>query len=270
MDSQKDSLKWDAMQRMEEIERLLYWQGSVGRQELALRFKLSNPQTTAILKKYSELNPGKIALNQSTKRYEVDDSIKNLFYQPSFEDLISKSAELNLNAIALEPPSRRADLSIVREISRATMNEKSIEITYHSKDNPEGLFRVITPHSFVNTGKRTHVRAWCHLRRDYRDFVIGRISKTGKTGLAGKGILEDDAWNTKVILKLKANPELPTEVQKLIEMDFEMEDGIREIKVRQAMLLYYLGLYDLQPSKKRDQNILQDVVLADCSVLKFI
>lgn len=266
----KTNLKWDVLQRMEEIERLLYWQGSLSRQELALRFNLSNPQTTSILKQYAEMNLGKIALNNSTKRYEVDDEVTNLFYQPSFEDLASHCDGLNIHAFTLEVPSRKIDLDVVRELARAINNNKSIEVVYHSKENPEGLFRVITPHTFVNTGRRTHVRAWCHLRRAYRDFIIGRISKTGEKGLAVKGILDDEEWNTKVILKLKANPELSPELQKLIEMDFEMQDGVRELKVRQALLIYYFQLYNLWPDKAVYDSKFQEVVLADNAIERFL
>ncbi|WP_044412395.1 MarR family transcriptional regulator, partial [Thiomicrospira microaerophila] len=52
-----DEIKWDAQLRLEEIERWLYWQGSLSRSELAEKFRMSKQQTSAILKQYQQLHP---------------------------------------------------------------------------------------------------------------------------------------------------------------------------------------------------------------------
>lgn len=267
---QFDDLKWETLKRLEDIERTLFWQGTLSRQELANKLGMSLPQTTTIIKSYLDSNPLKMSLNQSTKRYEVNDDIANLFYQPSFEDLGHHSLDLNINISMLQPPSRFQSLDILRNISRGMSNQKSIEIRYHSKNDPQGLVRRITPHSFVTTSKRTHVRAWCHLRKDFRDFIIGRITFAENFGPEGLLMKDDEAWNTLLILKLIPNPALSKDQKKIVEMDFQMQDGAREIKVRQSLLYYYFELYNLWPEHKFKDPKLQDVVLGNTDVMRFL
>jgi len=263
-------LKWEVIKRMEDIERSLFWQGTLSRQELANKLRMSNPQTTTIIKKYLEYNPLKMTLNPSTKRYEVNDSIPNLFYQASFEDLIQFSDELEINTFVLQPPSRFQSLDILKSLTRVLRNDQSIEITYHSKSDPKGIVRRITPHSFVNNGKRTHVRAWCHYRKDFRDFIIGRISKAEHPDKAGNRIKDDEAWNTLLILKLVPNPALSPAAQKIVEMDYQMTNGVSEIKVRQSLLYYYFEFYNLWPEHKMKDPKLQEVVLGNTDIIRFL
>lgn len=270
MDDRFKSLKWETIKRMEDIERSLFWQGTLSRQALANKLRMSNPQATTIIKSYLEYNPGKMLLNPSSKRYEVNDEIPNLFYEPSFDDLTQFSDELEINTFVLQPPSRFQSLDILKTLSRVLSTHQSIEITYHSKDDPQGFVRRITPHSFVNNGKRTHVRAWCHLRKGFRDFVIGRISSALKADSAGLGMKDDEAWNTLLILKLIPNPSLSKDAKKIVEMDFQMVEGVREIKVRQSLLYYYFELYNLWPEHKMKDPKLQEIVLGNTDVMRFL
>lgn len=65
---------------------------------------------------------------------------------------------------------------------------------------------------------------------------MGRISETGMQSEPEPTLMSDEAWHTLLILKLKPNPRLDSAQKKLIEMDFEMKEGTREIKVKQALL----------------------------------
>jgi predicted DNA-binding transcriptional regulator YafY len=265
-----NDLKWDAIQRMEEVERCLFWQGSLGRTELALRLRMSNPQTTAILKQYQQLNPGKIGLNNSSKRYEVNDSIENLFYKPSLTDLDSHSDTFEIDSYAMSAPSRRTPMDVVRKVARTIYQNKSIDIFYHSHNEPNGKRRRITPHTFVTTTRRTHIRAWCHESTGFRDFIVGRISETGTQSESGKTLLSDEAWHTLLILKLKPNPKLDSAQKKLIEMDFEMQEGVSEIKVKQALLWYYFELYNLWPEHQIQDPKHQPVILGNIDIMAFL
>ena len=264
------NLKWDAIKRMEELERSLYWQGTLSRQDLALKLRMSNPQTSTIIKNYLELNPDKMSLNPSTKKYEINDDIDNIFYEPNLTDLTQHADEYNISTLTIIPPSRKFPVEIVRQLTRAMTANKSLDITYHSTKNPNGQLRRITPHTFVSNGKRTHVRAWCHLRQGFRDFIVGRISSADNLGLPGKDFSEDEAWNTLIILKLIPNPELSEDNKKLIEMDFEMENGEKEIRVKQALLYYYFELYNLWPEHKLSDPKKQEVILANPEVTKYL
>ena len=50
MNERFKELKRGVIKRMEDIERSLFWQGTLSRQELAIKLRMSNPQTTTIIK----------------------------------------------------------------------------------------------------------------------------------------------------------------------------------------------------------------------------
>ena len=264
------SLRWDSAKRMEEIERCLYWQGSLSRKEVAWRLRLSNPQATAVLRLYQDLNPEKIHLNHRSKRYEVRDEIPYQFYEPTLEDLGLYGETFDIDSTFLQPPSRRLPMEVIRDIARAIHGQKSLLITYHSSKDPDGRERRITPHTFVTTSRRTHVRAWCHLREGFRDFIIGRITATGKVDEPGK-VKEDDAdWHENLTMSLKPNPKLTSAQQKMIQMDFEMDNGIKHLEIPKALLWYYFELYNLWPEHPIQDPLLQPVILANTDALKYL
>ena len=77
--------------------------------------------------------------------------------------------------------------------------------------------RPISPHSLVHAAHRYHVRAFCHHRKDFRDFVLGRIedavvikpSKIAeieyKSSLDWASPEEDREWRQAIRIKYKMN-----------------------------------------------------------------
>ncbi len=53
-------------------------------------------------------------------------------------------------------------------------------------------------------------------------------------------------------------------------MDFQMVEGVREIKVRQSLLYYYFELYNLWPEHKMKDPKLQEIVLGNTDVMRFL
>jgi predicted DNA-binding transcriptional regulator YafY len=60
-------------------------------------------------------------------------------------------------------------------LNEACSSARAVRIEYRSMTNPQGLERVIEPHSLIHIGRRWHVRAWCRLREGFSDFNLGRI-----------------------------------------------------------------------------------------------
>jgi hypothetical protein len=73
-----------------------------------------------------------------------------------------------------------------------------------------------------------------------------------------------------LFLQLKPNPQLTSAQKQLIEMDFEMQNGVREIKVKQALLGYYFELYNLWPEHKIQDPQHQPVILGNPEIMKFL
>ena len=107
-------------------------------------------------------------------------------------------------------------------------------------NDPEGGQRKLTPHALVNDGNRWHVRAYCHKRKEFRDFTLTRIKNAQYVGLDQERASMDTEWNNIVSVILTPHPELSSARRCLIERDYSMENGEMLIECRQALLLYLL------------------------------
>src|SRR5690606_30942663 len=114
-------------------------------------------------------------------------------------------------------PRRDIDIEVLRNILNAVREGRSIDILYQSmnRSRPDPIWRRITPHAFGYDSFRWHVRAYCHLREGFRDFLLPRILETGDTGAPEKTGDDDDLWNEYFEIKIGAHPNL-TESQKLV------------------------------------------------------
>ncbi|HBP76889.1 MAG TPA: hypothetical protein DD757_13705, partial [Alcanivorax sp.] len=138
-----------------------------------------------------------------------------------------------------------------------------VEIEYASLANPEPEFRVIQPHTVVHTGYRWHVRAWCEKNGDFRDFVLSRISDQPELVLPGDcGAEDDEAWRTRVVVRLGPDPRLSPPQQALIERDYGMEQGELRLETRGALVSYLLQQLRVDsPADHRSAEAQQVVLL---------
>ncbi|RAR56446.1 WYL domain-containing protein [Paraburkholderia unamae] len=131
---------------------------------------------------------------------------------------------------------------------RAIAERCMLEIRYQSIARDEEQLRYISPHSFAYDGTRWHVRAYCHLRSGFRDFVFGRILSAGHSKPSSIDPVDDIEWNTNVDLVLKPNSALTQAQRKGVEVDYGMTDGTTKIICRQAMLFYTLRSLNFEPN----------------------
>ena len=115
-----------------------------------------------------------------------------------------------------------------------------LEVDYQSITRDEPTRRMISPHALGYDGVRWHVRAYCHLRNAFHDFVIGRITKVGHAKSTLIRALDDQDWHEKVDLVLAPHPALSTQQKRGVEIDYKMIDGRTKLTSRRAMLYYTL------------------------------
>jgi len=266
----KSNLKWEVQKRLEEIERCLYWIGGVQRSNLTGTFGISPQQASADFALYKKLAPTNTVFNNSLKRYEPTEKFHAILFKPDIADYFSWTGQKTSVTSSIPSPLRPTNTHILKPVINAIHANASIEIEYQSMSSPKPSKRRLTPHTIVFDGYRYHVRGYCHLRKNFRDFVLGRIMGARNLGKPGLQKEMDDAWNTMIILRLYPHPELTPEQRLVIEQDFGMSNGELQLRVKQAMLVYILVQLRLDRFTEMRTPAEQQIILANPEVMEFL
>jgi hypothetical protein len=105
------------------------------------------------------------------------------------------------------------------------------------------------------------VRAYCHKRERFSDFVLARILNIGRAEPSTIDPQFDTQWHTILNLVLAPHPDLPPARKRVIEIDYGMRDGQAELPCRQAFLYYTmrrLGLHTMATAPETQQITLKN------------
>jgi predicted DNA-binding transcriptional regulator YafY len=88
------------------------------------------------------------------------------------------------------------------------------------------------------------VRAYCHERNDYRDFILSRIDRTPQpVDTSAPSVVNDKQWNEVISITLVPNTQLTDNQKTLVEKDYGMPEGRLQLRVRQSLAHYTLQRY---------------------------
>jgi predicted DNA-binding transcriptional regulator YafY len=237
-----NSSRWSARERLLYVEKLAYWRGWVQRRDLCERFGVSVPQASADLAEYQRLYPGHLAYDGSLKRYVATGKMAPRLAAPSFQDGVALLPNTGRCSVAvIDLPSHAIPLRQARSVMRAALSRSPLEIYYFSVNSGTEGWRWILPHAFAHDGYRWHARAWCYENSDYRDFVLGRISRTRTGQPPAATVPEDKEWTAWTTVEFRPNPALSPVQQEAVARDFGMKGGIGRLRVRRAMLHYTMS-----------------------------
>ena len=262
-------MRWGVEKRLEFIEFRLYWEGGINRADITRQFGVSVPQASKDFNLYEEKAPGNLAYDKSAKRYLAAADFRPVFLEPqsnsylvqfhSASDLVGDLQETWLaftpDFDAMTIPRRRIDAEILRSVVAAIRNERALEIQYQSM-NPNRPFpewRWIAPHAFCNDGLRWHVRAFCHIDKKFKDFILSRCLGSRNEDLPGAKADVDTFWLETFDVTLVPNPVLGDAQQRVIAQDYEMDDGRVSVSVRKALLYYFQKRLRLDVSSELDK-----------------
>lgn len=251
---QPESLSWSQDRRFKFIDFRLRWEGRVNRSDLVEFFNISLPQASLDLAKYTEAAPDNLKYDPKTKAY-----IRTEYFHPIYQRSASKTylnELLALDAGTMEAascfvrwsppmatvptPGREVDGTVLMHLLNAIREGRMINVQYQTMGREEATHRILSPHAIAHDGQRWHVRAYCHTRSKFRDFVIARLSAVQVGGQSAVPVAEDQEWHTILTLVLVPHPALPHASRRALEIDYGMTDGRLEVKCRHAMLLYTL------------------------------
>ncbi len=225
MENQENKRRWGAEQRLEFIEFRLFWEGGVNRSDITNYFGVSVPQASNDLSQYKELAGDNIRYDASEKRYLPTASFRPRFMKPSADRYLSQLKAVADGVVARDEtlierfpsidsmpiPGRRIEPAILKALLAAIRSNHSVEIHYQSMNpsRPTAIWRRITPHAFAHDGLRWHTRAFCHVEKKFKDFIISRCRSIRSEAEPGARPSDDQHWNAFFEIILKPNRRLP-------------------------------------------------------------
>lgn len=263
---------WGQGRRLEFVDFRLRWTGRINRSDLTAFFGISVPQASLDIAKYLEMAPGNATYDRSAKAYSATSTFAPLFRGNSpakyLDELLARATgvlQAELSFLGSSPevavannPSRSVPADTLSAVLSAIHDGTVLNIRYQSMSAVLPVERDIDPHALAHDGFRWHVRAYCHMRERFLDFVFARILSVQATDRPGKSGAEDDAWQRKVSLVVAPDPSLSEAHKRVIELDYEMQGGETTIECRQALLFYILkrlGLLDEHRAPAHVQQI---------------
>lgn len=245
------------LERFAYIETELFWGGGLTARQLASTFGISRQVAQKNIDQYRQQHPGYMEYSKSWKRHEATESFTPTLIRPSplsFLDYLRGEClvgyyrdEQEWSDMAVTDVDRlfRPDLPLfpVREVLVALRSHKTVNIDYRKKDlAPASIsIRKISPNHLVYADSRYHIRAYCHEKQRYLDFVLSRIVHAEIISDDWVSAVWDKEWNEFTELQFKPNPSLPISAQHAILKGFDDKGcGFRSIKCRKA-LVYYLN-----------------------------
>lgn len=251
---------WSQERRLEFIDFRLRWDGRINRSDLIDFFGISTPQASLDIARYVELAPENLIYDRSARVYLAQPKFNPLFVtgHPNryLNDLLATACGLidhQTSFIGWSPPvasvptpGRVMSADTLAALLKAMREAHALKLTYQSMTSPEPSERLLSPHALAHDGFRWHVRAFCHLRHQFRDFVIARILSVSGCEPVGAHPENDLEWLTQVRLVLAPHPGLSEGHRRVIELDYGMENGEVVLECRQALLFYVLKRLGLE------------------------
>ena len=255
-----EKLTYAQKQRLSFIDFSLLFKGSINRKELTEKFEMGLANATRDLALYKELAPQNIDFNAKDRAYLQATTFKPLFSYNSKQTLAKLANKISDGfdgvleiAFPVDAPHQLnvPDIFIVAKIVQAILKGKAISIIYTSLSSGSKA-REIVPHKIVDNGLRWHVRGYDRKSNSFRDFVITRISKVTIKDNEVETFEEeinDHQWVRMMNLAIVPHPN-NVQYPQAIMMDYGMDNGVLELKVRAALAGYLLRRWNIDCSKE--------------------
>ena len=269
------ALKWGVERRLEFIEFRLFWEGGVNRSDIIEMFDVSVPQASKDLTLYQERAPQNAIYDKSAKRYVASPQFSPIYLKSDPDGYLSRLRSLaegltepSESWIAHPPqtdialtPRRELDSGVLQAVLGAVREGRSLEIYYQSmsRERTEPMWRRMTPHAFGYEGFRWHARAYCHIDKKFKDFLLPRILRVRGPGEPGVSAEQGRQWNDTFDVEIGPHPDLTPSQKAVVAKDYGMKNGRAIMTVRYAMLFYVLKrlglLGDAAKKSPRTQHI---------------
>jgi len=267
--------RWGQDRRLEFVDSRLYWNGRVNRSSLTEFFGISVPQASLDLTEYQKRAEHNTVYDRTEKAYVATPNFKPIFVDPTSGRYLAELYALTTGTIPsdisflgeppttaiVKHPTRLVPPELLRSVLHAIHASSTLDITYQSMSRPEPSRRAISPRALAYDGYRWHMRAYCHKRERYCDFVFARILDYAGPHPSQPVPNTDHEWDRILTVVIGPNPALAPGPRKAIELDYGMVDGQLAIRARQCLAYYLLRRLGLHRSTDHLPGNEQQVVL---------
>jgi predicted DNA-binding transcriptional regulator YafY len=241
--------------RLAFIELRMRFLGEVRRQDLIARFGIQAAAASRDLASYKDLVPGNIDYDGKNKVY-----VRAAWFRPLFDFSPARVLTWLTQGYGDNEPVRHRpliateaateisnpNLETLSVVTRAIFRKTAVQITYRALTS--GLTtREIAPFALADNGSRWHVRAFDRRTREFRDFVLARITDAGFVDGSvadAERPDQDIQWNRIVELELVPHPANMRNPD-TIEAEYGMTDGKLVTRVRAALVGYMLRRWNV-------------------------
>ena len=272
--SEPKSLSWGLESRLQFIDFRLRWERRINRMDLTEHFAISVPQASLDIAKYTELAPSNLTYDRRSKTYTATSHFQPLYQRSSAQRYLAELLATKMGVVeprasfigsapetAWAPsPWRSINEETVEAVVRAIRQQEAIRVSYQSMTSLDESIRLLSPHALGNDGFRWHVRAYCHKRQRFSDFVLARILHIEGFEPSHVDSSQDAHWHTVLTLVLAPHPDLPAAKKRVLELDYGMEEGQVKLSCRQAFLYYTLRRLGLH-TKEAPDPLTQQITL---------
>lgn len=260
--------KWSQEKRLTFIDFRLYWERQINRSDLTDFFKISIPQASLDIAKYNETAPGNAVYDASAKVYRSSGNFKPAFAAVSTDQYLADLLALNQKTLPIDDtfigwqpsysvvprPTRSVPSDILLTLIQSIRQQRMLKVKYLSKKDTSPIHRDISPHAIAHDGQRWHVRAYCHINDEFRDFVIARFIKATISEEGGVAADNDKAWFNILKLVLTPDPQLSEAHKKALAHEYGMSNQELTLECRQALLFYIERQLGFHRGENRDPN----------------
>lgn len=245
-------------ERLSYIDFKLYFLGELRRSDMVGRFETGPAGATRDIAQYREIASENLELDPATKVYHPTPEFVPLFEHQPQRVLTALSQGFGegigdqlLSTVRCEFPNTLSlpKTAVLAPITRAIHRCKVVRLGYTSIDSGK-TEREIVPLALVDTGIRWHVRAFDRRSQQFRDFVLTRMENPTlleDSPVAREETVEYDVqWSRLIELDLVPHPEHPR--PEVVNLDYEMPDGVLKVKVRAANAGYMLRRWSVDCS----------------------
>jgi len=256
-------------ERNAKVGRILLWEGRVSRGRLISEYGLSPIRASEWLRDFRESHPEWVAWDSKLKA-DVATSMAYADAERAVNAPQSSAISAMLIPYAPNAPGKPLSISwdfahisprIFSRLNIAIADRLRVRFLYCSMNNPEPHERTVEPHSLLRAGRRWHIRGYCLQRQDFRDFVLGRMSKVkllAEPSLAD--VTTDIAWTTILQVRIAAHPSLSAAQQLVVRNEYFHGAAARVESCRAALLNYMVQ--ELMAATDVDRQVPPDFQLA--------